>query len=152
MISNLLEWERVNPALPSISCIWASGSSKARANASTVGLDGYRIYQSEFWKRASGQCLPSCNTGHPSCRFRQSSAAAFLKNSHQSAPVPPPEIDCCKIYRLLRTAAGQDATSKQDSSDNASSRRLCSTRLSVCSSTYRSSMYAAISTNSFPLI
>ena len=29
-----------NPALPSISCIWASGSSKARANASTVGLDG----------------------------------------------------------------------------------------------------------------
>ena len=28
------------PALPSISCIWASGSSKARANASTVGLDG----------------------------------------------------------------------------------------------------------------
>ena len=27
MISNLLEWERAKPALPSISCIWASGSS-----------------------------------------------------------------------------------------------------------------------------
>ena len=44
------------------------------------------------------------------------------------------------------------AASKQDSSDNASSRRFCSARLSVCSSTYRSSMYAAISANSFPLI
>ena len=27
------------PALPSISCIWTSGSSKARAKASTVVLD-----------------------------------------------------------------------------------------------------------------
>ena len=90
--------------------------------------------------------------GSPSCRFRQSSAAAFPKSSHQSAPVPPPKIDCCKIYRLLRSGSGAGAASKQDSSDNASSRRLCSARLSVCSSTYRSSMYAAISANSFPLI
>ena len=39
---NDIEFARtwVNPALPSISCIWASGNSKARANASTVGLDG----------------------------------------------------------------------------------------------------------------
>ena len=27
IISNLLEWERVNPALPSVSCIWTSGNS-----------------------------------------------------------------------------------------------------------------------------
>ena len=72
------------------------------------------------------------------------------------APIPP-EIDgeFTEIPPISDTGpdgSGAGAASKQDSSDNTSSRRLCSARLSVCSSTYRSSMYAAISANSFPLI
>ena len=31
----------------------------------------------------------------------------FPKSSHPSASAPLPRIGCCKIYRLLRTAAGQ---------------------------------------------
>lgn len=106
-MSNLLEWDNVNPALPSISCIWASGSSKARANASTVGWMAYRIYPNGFLRRAFCQYLLSCSTVHPSYRFPQSFEAAFLKSSHPSAPAPLPETDCCRIYRLLRAAAGQ---------------------------------------------
>ena len=40
IISNLLEWDRVKPALRSISCISERGSSNARAKAIAVVFDG----------------------------------------------------------------------------------------------------------------
>ena len=104
MMSNLLEWDNVNPALPSISCIWASGSSKARANASTVGWMAYRIYPNGFLRRAFCQYLLSCSTVHPSYRFPQSFEAAFLKSSHPSAQ---------RLFQRLTAAGFTDCFGRQ---------------------------------------